>query len=183
MRAFRHFYLQFALILIASLAIPAAATTAKSSTAKTTNSKTSTAKASTTHKKTSSKSTHSASSKHAKKTTTAKKSWKSKGQKTIASDRTREIQEALIREHYMTGEANGVWDTRTQDAMRSFQAKQGWQSKVLPDSRALIKLGLGPDHSDVLNPETAATSPFQPSAANSEKTAVSTMAPAASVVR
>jgi peptidoglycan hydrolase-like protein with peptidoglycan-binding domain len=174
-------YLQFALLLIATLAIPAAsASTTKSSTSKTSTTKSSTAKSST-HKKTTSKSTHSASSKHGKKTTTAKKSWKSKGQKTIASDRTRQIQEALIREHYLTGEANGVWDTRTQDAMRSFQAKQGWQSKVLPDSRALIKLGLGPDHSDVLNPETAATSPFQPS--NSEKTAVSTIAPAASVVR
>jgi peptidoglycan hydrolase-like protein with peptidoglycan-binding domain len=180
LRVFKLLYLQFALILIASLA-PAAATTTKSSTTKATTTKSSTAKSSSTHKKTSSKSTHTASSKHGKKTTTAKKSWKSKGQKTIASDRTREIQEALIREHYLTGEANGVWDTRTQDAMRSFQAKQGWQSKVLPDSRALIKLGLGPDHSDVLNPETAATSPFQPS--NSEKTAVSTMAPAASVVR
>jgi len=182
LRIFKHLYLQFALVLIAALAIPAAsATTTKSSTTKN-SSKTSTAKSSS-HKKTTSKSTHSTSSKHGKKTTTAKKSWKSKGQHAITSDRTREIQEALIREHYLTGEANGVWDTRTQDAMRAFQAKQGWQSKVLPDSRALIKLGLGPDHSDVLNPETAATSPFQPGAGNSEKTAVSTMTPAASVIR
>jgi len=78
------------------------------------------------------------------------------------SDRTREIQAALIKQHYLDGEANGVWDTRTQEACRKFQADNGWQSKVLPDSRALIKLGLGPDHKGVLNPETAATSPYQP---------------------
>jgi hypothetical protein len=27
---------------------------------------------------------------------------------------------------------------------RKFQADQGWQTKLTPDSRALIKLGLGP---------------------------------------
>ena len=157
------------------------ATTQKSST-KSSSSKTSTTKTST--KKTSHSSKSSKSKKHTK---TTAKSWKSKGQKTITSDRTREIQEALIREHYLDGDANGVWDNRTQDAMRSFQAKQGWQTKVLPDSRALIKLGLGPDHSNVLNPETAATSPFQPSQqaaapGGGEKTEV-TLAPAAAVVR
>jgi peptidoglycan hydrolase-like protein with peptidoglycan-binding domain len=89
-------------------------------------------------------------------------SWKSKGQHGIASDRTRQIQEALIQQHYLDGEANGVWDIRTQEACRKYQADNGWQSKVLPDSRALIKLGLGPDHKDVLNPETAATSPYLP---------------------
>jgi peptidoglycan hydrolase-like protein with peptidoglycan-binding domain len=151
------------------------ATTSKSTT------KSSTTKASSTKNASSSKSSK---SKHK---TTAKKSWKSKGQKTITSDRTREIQEALIREHYLSGDANGVWDNRTQEAMRSFQAKQGWQTKVLPDSRALIKLGLGPDHSNVLNPETAATSPFQPgrqgqAPGGGEKSEV-TLAPAATVVR
>lgn len=102
------------------------------------------------------------SSKHGKTRHVAKKSWKSKGQHGITSDRTRQIQEALIQQHYLDGEANGVWDTRTQEACRKYQADNGWQSKVLPDSRALIKLGLGPDHKDVLNPETAATSPYLP---------------------
>jgi peptidoglycan hydrolase-like protein with peptidoglycan-binding domain len=72
------------------------------------------------------------------------------------SERVREIQAALIREHYLDGEPNGVWDTRSKSAMQKFQADQGWQSKVVPDSRALIKLGLGPDHAGLLNPETAA---------------------------
>jgi peptidoglycan hydrolase-like protein with peptidoglycan-binding domain len=71
-------------------------------------------------------------------------------------ERVREIQSALIREKYMDGEPNGVWDSRSKAAMQKFQADQGWQSKVVPDSRALIKLGLGPDHANLLNPETAA---------------------------
>jgi len=105
-------------------------------------------------------SAHSTHSKHGKHV--AKNSWKSHGQQGISSDRARQIQEALIQQHYLDGEATGVWDTRTQEACRKFQADNGWQSKVLPDSRALIKLGLGPDHKDVLNPETAATSPYLP---------------------
>lgn len=80
-------------------------------------------------------------------------SWKRHGQQQIQSDRAREIQEALIREHYLDGQPSGVWDTRTTAAMRRFQAAQGWQSKVVPDSRALIKLGLGPSHENDLNPE------------------------------
>jgi len=108
--------------------------------------------------------THHASASHSKshKSKKSAKSWKKHGQHGIQSDRTHEIQEALIKRHYLNGEADGVWDARTQEAMRRFQADNGWQTKVLPDSRALIKLGLGPDHSAVLNPETAATSPYQP---------------------
>lgn len=85
---------------------------------------------------------HSRSRRHGKKT-----SWKRHGQQQIAPDRTREIQTALIREHYLTGEPSGEWDTRTQAAMVKYQSDNGWQSKVTPDSRALIKLGLGPDYS------------------------------------
>ena len=66
------------------------------------------------------------------------------GQRQIDPDRAREIQSALIREHYMTGEPTGQWDAASQAAMSKFQADQGWQTKLTPDSRALIKLGLGP---------------------------------------
>jgi hypothetical protein len=76
-----------------------------------------------------------------------KTSWKKHGQQGIQADRVREIQEALVREKYLTGEPNGVWDARSQAAMAKYQTDNGWQSKVTPDSRALIKLGLGPDHS------------------------------------
>ena len=80
-----------------------------------------------------------------------------RGQRTIEEDRTREIQEALIREHYLEGEPTGVWNAETKEALTHYQAENGWQTKVVPDSRALIKLGLGPDKSRLLNPETAMT--------------------------
>jgi hypothetical protein len=80
------------------------------------------------------------------------------GQQKIDGDRTRQIQEALIREHYMTGEASGKWDASTEAALRKMQADNGWQSKTVPDSRALIKMGLGPNQDHLLNPESAMTS-------------------------
>jgi hypothetical protein len=82
---------------------------------------------------------------------------KKRGQQGIDSERAREIQTALIREHYMQGEPSGSWDAATQEAMQRYQADQGWQSKTTPDSRALIKLGLGPSHDHLLNPENAMT--------------------------
>ncbi len=78
-----------------------------------------------------------------------------RGQQGIDSERVGQIQKALIREQYLTGEASGVWDQRTKDAMARYQSENHWQTKVLPDSRALIKLGLGPDHSGLMNPQTA----------------------------
>ena len=85
-----------------------------------------------------------------------KKSWKSKGQQAISNDRTTEIQQALIREHYLSGEPSGTMDTATKQALTKLQQENGWQTKVVPDSRALIKLGLGPSQSNLLNPDTAA---------------------------
>lgn len=87
----------------------------------------------------------------------SRKSSRKRGQKAIDAERTQQIQEALIREHYLSGTPSGKWDERTQSAMRRYQADQGWQSKTVPDSRALIKLGLGPNHDHLLNPETAMT--------------------------
>ena len=85
-----------------------------------------------------------------------------RGQQKIDPTRAREIQEALIREHYLDGSASGTWDARSQSAMQRYQADNGWQSKVVPDSRALIKMGLGPDHEHLLNPESAMTSQPEP---------------------
>ena len=62
-----------------------------------------------------------------------------------------QIQQALIREHYLNGEPTGQWDSSTVAAMQKFQADQGWQTKLMPDSRALKKLGLGPDYSNAIN--------------------------------
>lgn len=68
------------------------------------------------------------------------------GQRGIDPDRAKEIQSALIREKYLTGEPTGQWDSATEAAMQRYQADHGWQTKLTPDSRALIKLGLGPNH-------------------------------------
>ena len=108
-----------------------------------------------------SKTTSSKSSKTRKvsaKNTRGKKSKKARGQQAIDSDRTREIQSALIRERYMDGEPTGSFDTDTKAALAKFQRDNGWQTKVVPDSRALIKLGLGPSREGLLNPESAAIS-------------------------
>jgi hypothetical protein len=88
----------------------------------------------------------------------SRKKGRQRGQQKIDAARAHEIQEALIREHYLDGTATGVWDAKSQAAMVRLQADNGWQSKVVPDSRALIKLGLGPDHEHLLNPESAMTS-------------------------
>ncbi len=79
------------------------------------------------------------------------KAGRQRGQLTIDSARATEIQLALIREHYLTGEATGKWDDTTKAAMVKYQADQGWQTKLTPDSRALKKLGLGPDYSHAIN--------------------------------
>jgi hypothetical protein len=81
-----------------------------------------------------------------------------RGQQKIDPERAREIQDALIREHYLDGTASGTWDAKSQSAMQRYQEDNGWQSKSVPDSRALIKMGLGPDHEHLLNPESAMTS-------------------------
>jgi peptidoglycan hydrolase-like protein with peptidoglycan-binding domain len=77
-----------------------------------------------------------------------KETWKDRGQQNIYPERATAIQQALIREKYLSGEPSGKWDDETQAAMARYQADNGWQSKVTPDSRALIKLGLGPDYSE-----------------------------------
>ncbi|MGA7109938.1 MAG: peptidoglycan-binding domain-containing protein [Terracidiphilus sp.] len=77
------------------------------------------------------------------------------GQQAIEPARVTEIQQALIREHYFNGEANGQWDASTQAAMQKYQSDQGWQTKLMPDSRALKKLGLGADYSTAINAKTA----------------------------
>jgi hypothetical protein len=98
--------------------------------------------------------TSSRSSRHSLKRTKAKRI---RGQEKIDSERARSIQEALIREHYLSGEPSGVWNQESEDAMRRYQGDHGWQTKEVPDSRALIKLGLGPSKDHLLNPDSAMT--------------------------
>jgi peptidoglycan hydrolase-like protein with peptidoglycan-binding domain len=62
----------------------------------------------------------------------------------MSSERATEIQTALIKQGYLSGEPTGVWDSQSSAAMAKLQGDNGWQTKITPDSRALIKLGLGP---------------------------------------
>lgn len=66
------------------------------------------------------------------------------GQRAIDSDRATQIQTALIEKKYLSGAPTGQWDAHTQEAMKQYQADHGWQTRITPDSRALISLGLGP---------------------------------------
>jgi peptidoglycan hydrolase-like protein with peptidoglycan-binding domain len=68
------------------------------------------------------------------------------GQRVIDSERATEIQNALIQQKYLKGEPSKQWDASTEGAMRQYQSDHGWQTKLTPDSRALISLGLGPHH-------------------------------------
>jgi hypothetical protein len=158
----------------ASSDAPAKAPAKKSTTSRTASQQhhTSTSKtsgSSATTKKSSSK-THTSGKKSSK-----KKSTHARGQQKIDSERAQAIQEALIREHYLTGEATGTWNQASEEAMRKYQADQGWQSKTVPDSRALIKLGLGPSKDGLLNPDSAMTTvPDAPKPASLPPTSHST---------
>lgn len=112
-------------------------------------------------------SAHGSKSKNASSRKNSKRKTTARGQQKIDSERAQAIQEALIREHYLSGEAAGTWNQSSEEAMRRYQADHGWQSKTVPDSRALISLGLGPSHDHLLNPESAMTTgPFPPRAAS-----------------
>jgi peptidoglycan hydrolase-like protein with peptidoglycan-binding domain len=69
-----------------------------------------------------------------------------RGQRVIDSNRAVEIQNALIKKNYLKGAPTGQWDSQTQVAMQKYQSDHGWQTRLMPDSRALISLGLGPNH-------------------------------------
>jgi Putative peptidoglycan binding domain len=124
-------------------------------------------------------SSSSANSKTHKSSAKRRKKAKPRGQLKIDSERAQEIQEALIREHYLKGEATGKWDAATETALQRFQADNGWQSKLVPDSRALIKLGLGPSKDHLLNPESAMTTVPDPPKAEPVSPASHSAAPGA----
>jgi hypothetical protein len=148
--------------------ILAQATTASTASSNSTKAKTTTAAP----KKTPKASQHSASTSSASrqgksKVASARRKKTPRGQQKIDSERAQAIQEALIREHYLSGTASGTWNQASEAAMRRYQAEHGWQSKTVPDSRALISLGLGPSNDHLLNPDSAmTTSPSAPRAAS-----------------
>jgi peptidoglycan hydrolase-like protein with peptidoglycan-binding domain len=90
------------------------------------------------------------------------------GQRGIDDSRASQIQASLIKSGYLSGEASGHWDAQTESAMQKFQEDNGWQTKLIPDSRAIIKLGLGPAQDSSLStaaaidPQTSRSSGFLP---------------------
>lgn len=82
-------------------------------------------------------------------------------QRAIDDTRATQIQTALIQAGYLSGDASGRWDSSTEAAMQKFQADNGWQTKLIPDSRAIIKLGLGPNNGaegEAASPSTSQSS-------------------------
>jgi hypothetical protein len=134
------------------------------------------------HKATSKGSAKGVSRTSSKTTAAAAKSHRLHGQQAIDPSRVTEIQQALIREHYLDGEASGRWDATTEAAMQKYQADQGWQTKLMPDSRALKKLGLGPDYSGAINAKNSSFAAL-PSASTISQTQSAGFAEAAGVNR
>lgn len=88
---------------------------------------------------------HSHSTKARKRARRTRRSSAVHGQRSIDAARATQIQSALIQQKYLTGTPSGHWDAQTEAAMQKYQADHGWQTKLMPDSRALISLGLGPE--------------------------------------
>lgn len=69
-------------------------------------------------------------------------------------DRTEEIQAALARGGYYTGDPNGKWDSRMSEALERFQAAKGLTPTGKLDALSLEKMGLGSDVAGVSAPRT-----------------------------
>jgi peptidoglycan hydrolase-like protein with peptidoglycan-binding domain len=74
----------------------------------------------------------------------------------LAPERVQAIQQALIRDGYLHGDATGEWDTPTREAMLRYQTMHGFPATGLPEAKSLMKMGLGPhplspelDHGEV----------------------------------
>ena len=165
-----------AVIFTAAAAQAQTNSTAATSSTKPTSAQTVTAQGGSSQTKSKTATAHRTSAK-SKSRRSRKTSSRKHGQQKIDAERAREIQEALIREHYLSGDATGVWNDATQKAMQHYQADNGWQTKTTPDARALIKLGLGPDRQHLLNPESAMT--VDSPAAHAGANATNHVAPAA----
>jgi hypothetical protein len=97
--------------------------------------------------------------------TKSKTSAKTVGQRSIDDDRASQIQASLIKSGYLSGDGSGHWDAQTEAAMQKYQSDNGWQTKLIPDSRAIIKLGLGPAQDSALSTGGSAMATSQPSSA------------------
>jgi peptidoglycan hydrolase-like protein with peptidoglycan-binding domain len=99
----------------------------------------------------------------------SKSATKPTAQRGIDDTRATQIQNSLIKSGYLTGEASGHWDAGTEAAMQKFQGDNGWQTKLIPDSRAIIKLGLGPAQDSGQSNSAAAASRTPPASGFMQK--------------
>lgn len=81
------------------------------------------------------------------------------GQRAIDDSRAAQIQTALVNAGYFSHTPSGHWDADTESAMEKYQADNGWQTKLVPDSRALIKLGLGPNGGERASADSRSVNP------------------------
>ena len=56
--------------------------------------------------------------------------------------RVLQIQQALVSRGFLSGEASGIYDEATIEAMRQFQVSQKIDSTAYPTAHALTRLGL-----------------------------------------
>lgn len=69
-----------------------------------------------------------------------------------SAERTEQIQEALERGGYYSGNPNGKWDASTQESLRHFQEANGLPPTGKLDALSLQKMGLGSDVAGVSAP-------------------------------
>ena len=87
-------------------------------------------------------------------------------------DRTEQIQAALARGGYYTGEPNGRWDSRMSEALERFQTAKGLTPTGKLDALSLEKMGLGSDVAGVSAPRPV--TPGNPDATSNTASSKST---------
>ena len=89
-----------------------------------------------------------------------------------SEQRTEQIQEALERGGYYSGNPNGKWDARTQESLRRFQTANGLPPTGKLDALSLQRMGLGSDVAGVSAPRpvTQGNSTASPAATTVPKT-------------
>jgi hypothetical protein len=66
----------------------------------------------------------------------------------IPADRITEIQRALIKSGYLTGDPSGQYDSATSAAMKQFQMGNGFRASGLPSAESLKRLGVAKNSND-----------------------------------
>ncbi|MGH9536209.1 MAG: peptidoglycan-binding domain-containing protein [Terriglobales bacterium] len=87
-----------------------------------------------------------------------------RGRAGISPARARQIQAALVKAGYLR-HVTGHWNWATHEALVRYQRDHHWQTRWVPDSRALIALGVGPKRDEPSAPRASARTAAAQSAA------------------